>query len=217
MRIFKENLELIINLNQNNYTNREIANMIGCHHNTISYNLKKYGLESSWSNQAIDMFNENIARCKKCKQLKPLKQFQYGRKGQKYQYRFSYCNKCRKNQTYLNLNSSTDKFLSDRYNRLKRRAKVRKIKFNITKEYFIKQFHEQKGRCFYTNQPMRCLVGEGLSRVSLSVDKVRPEKGYIKGNLVFCTHKVNTIKCDLTLNELKMWIPKWYNKIQNKT
>lgn len=214
MQIFKKDLEIIINLNQNSFSNREIANIIGCHHNTISYNLNKYGLQSSWANQPIDIINDFQARCSKCKKIKDISEFYHGRKGQKYEYKFSYCKKCRSKQCYLNLNSDIEKYLSDRYNRLKIRANKLNIKFNITKEYYISIYYNQKGKCFYTGVKLKCEVGKGYGLDRFSTDKIVPKKGYIKNNIVFCTQKANTVKCNLTLTELKKWIPKWYHKLK---
>lgn len=36
-----------------------------------------------------------------------------------------------------------------------------------------------------------------------------------KGNIVFCTNKMNTIKQNLTLEELEIWIPIMYKKLKN--
>ena len=214
MRTF--DIKRIIQFNKLGLSNRQIANILCVHHNTISYWLKKHKLQSKWANFTINIVGKNKAKCSKCNKIKNLKQFQHGRKGQKYQYKFSYCKSCRKKQTYLNLNSDVNKFLSDRFNRLKRRCTQNKILINITKEEFINLYHKQKGKCFYTKEPLLCKVGKGLNRNSLSIDKLIPKQGYTSKNVVLCTHKANSIKNDLTLNELKKWIPKWYNKIKRK-
>ena len=167
-------------------------------------------------NKRISKTSNKTKKCSKCKLIKSINEFQYGRKGYKYQYIFSYCTSCRKFQTYLNLNSDINKFLSDRYNRLKRRCKQKNIKITLTKKDLIAIYNNQKGKCYYTNELLSWKVGEGLKRNSLSIDKIITKKGYIKGNVVLCTHKVNTIKNDLTLKELKKWIPKWYQKIKQK-
>lgn len=50
-------------------------------------------------------------------------------------------------------------------------------------------------------------------RDKISIDKIIPEKGYVEGNVVLCTNRVNTIKSDLSLEEMKEWIPSWYQKV----
>jgi hypothetical protein len=42
-----------------------------------------------------------------------------------------------------------------------------------------------------------------------------PQKGYCKGNVVFTTHRINTCKCDLSLDEIKEWMSPWYQKIKD--
>ena len=69
-------------------------------------------------------------------------------------------------------------------------AKRRNIPFNIDYEYVMDILEQQKFKCFYTNQEMTFGTQEEHNS-SLSIDKVVPELGYIKGNVVFCTHKVN--------------------------
>lgn len=161
------------------------------------------------------MIDDNNARCKKCGDIKSINNFQIGRKGKKYEYRFAYCNICRKQQTYLNLSNNINKFLSDRFNRLIRRAAKNNISCTITKEEFINQYHRQHGLCFYTDNMMIYKAGSDLHRDSLSIDKIIPEKGYVKNNVVFCTHRINTCKNDLSLDEIKQWMPSWYDRIRN--
>lgn len=194
--------------------NREIARELGIHHNTVSYWLKQNGLKANYFGQPIDLVSETQARCRKCNQIKLLSEYQFGRKGKQYEYRFSYCNDCRKRQVYLNLNSDINKFLADRFNRTKRRAKKLNIPFNISKKEFINQFNSQNGLCFYTDVKMVCEVGSDLHRDSMSIDKIIPDKGYVLGNVVFATNKINCCKNDLSLEEIQKWMPEWYKRIE---
>lgn len=195
--------------------NREIARELGIHHNTVQYWLTKNNLKANYFGLSIDMVTEDSARCRKCCCIKSLKEFQFGRKGKKYEYRFAYCNECRKKQNYLNLNSDVKRFLSDRYNRLKIRAAKNNIVCTVSKEEFILQYHKQNGLCFLTDAKMICEVGTNLHRDSLSIDKLIPELGYIKSNIVFITHRINTCKNDLSLDEIKQWMPEWFYRIEN--
>lgn len=193
--------------------NREIARQLNVHHNTVSYWLNKNSLRANYFGQSIDIIDDEFARCRKCFLIKSLKEFQFGRKGKKYEYRFSYCNECRKKQVYLNLNGNIEKFLIDRFNRLKQRAKKLNIQCAISQNEFVKQYHNQNDLCFFTNIKLICEVGSRLHRDSLSIDKLIPENGYCTGNVVFTTHRINTCKCDLSLEEIKQWMPTWYKKI----
>lgn len=205
----------ILKLHKLGLKNRDIARELSVHHNTVRYWLVKNGLKSNYFGQPIDMVDDNNARCRKCKNIKSLEEFQFGRKGKRYEYRFSYCNDCRRKQVYLNLNNNVDKFLSNSFNKLKLRSKKKNIPFSITKEEFIEQYHNQNGLCFYTDVEMVCEVGNNTQRNTMSVDKIIPQKGYCKGNVVFTTFRINTCKCDLELEEIKMWMPIWYDRIIN--
>lgn len=215
--ISAEKIELIKKYHADNLTNRQIAAAVEVHHGTVARYLKKLGLECNTANEPIDMVSDTEARCKKCGDVKLLSQFQYGRKGQKYEYRFSFCNECRRKQSYLNINSDINKYLSDRYHRLVSRAKKDNVLCTITKQEFIDQYHTQDGLCFYTFKKMLCEVGHGSQRDALSVDKIEPDKGYILGNTVFCRNQVNTVKSDLPLHQVRTWLPFFYERIAGIT
>lgn len=51
----------------------------------------------------------------------------------------------------------------------------------------------------------------------ISLDKVIPERGYVAGNVVLCSNRFNTVKNDLSLEELSLYIPSFYNKLINCT
>ena len=210
----KINLDLLKKLHSQGKSNREIARSLQVHHNTIAYHLKQNGMQCNIANQPIEMVSNTEARCKKCLEIKPIIEFQFGRKGQKYEYRFSYCKDCRKKQLYLNLNQNPEKFLADRYNRLVLRARKNNIVCTISKQEFIDQFHKQNGLCFYTDEKLVCEVGSKLHRDSLSIDKIYTDRGYINGNVVFATHRINTCKNDLSLDEIQKWMPNWSERIQ---
>ncbi len=44
---------------------------------------------------------------------------------------------------------------------------------------------------------------------SPSLDRICPEKGYVKGNIMVISFRANTIKSDATLSELKQLIKNW--------
>jgi IS30 family transposase len=133
-------LGLIKQGNKFGLSNRQIARQLGYHHNTVSYWLKRFGLKSSWASQKIQYVGIDKAKCSKCGKIKPLKEFQHGRRGQQYEYKFSYCIACRKKQAYLNLNKNQESFLKDKFNRLKLRAGKKRIKFNLTFNIFMRLF-----------------------------------------------------------------------------
>ena len=201
-------------LHEEGLSNREIAKRVGIHHGTVANYLKMWGLKCNTANQPIDIVSDTEARCKKCTLIKPINEFQFGRKGQKYEYRFSFCNLCRRKQVRLNLNSDINRFMNDHYNRTRLRSKKNSIPFDITKDQYLAQYNLQNGLCFFTDEKMICELGSGKHKNSLSIDKIIPEKGYVIGNFVFCTNKINTCKNDLSLDEIQKWMPAWYERIE---
>lgn len=221
--------EKLIKLHSEKKTNREIGEILGVDKSTISNWLSKLGLVSNFysgnsrkrnKNTATQQTlyvdpNQKTAICSKCHQEKPITEFQYGRKGTPQEYRFSYCNACRKKQTYDNLNKSFDSWFKDKYNRCKAHAVRENVPFTLSYDYFKEIYEKQNHKCFYLDCDMEWGVNKGKSRYSISLDKVIPEKGYIEGNVVFCCTKMNTCKSDLTLEEIKKIMPPIYEKLIN--
>jgi hypothetical protein len=78
---------------------------------------------------------------------------------------------------------------------------------------FISRWQSQGGRCFYTDAALLLDYGNGTDRNSCSVDKVEPALGYVSGNVVFAGRRANTIKHDLTVEELTALIPAWGQRV----
>lgn len=153
--------------------------------------------------------DDGRAICSKCNNIYEIWQFPPSDKGL---VRLTFCYKCRQEQIILSKNANIESFLKNKLNSMKT-TKKKEIDISITAQDLIDQWYSQNGKCFYTNEDMIWGLGKGLSRNTLSIDRINPNKGYIKGNFVFCIYKVNTIKNDMTFDELKEWIPDWYNKI----
>ena len=132
----------------------------------------------------------------------------------KIKYLLSYCRDCRSNQIKTAVNKSVKSNLKQRWQRLRVRSVKIGIPFCISFDDFAAQLEFQDGRCFYTDQVMKMDYGDGHSPLSCSVDKVEPIKGYCKGNIVFCCNRINTIKSDVTLDEMKSWMPSWYKRVK---
>ena len=67
--------------------------------------------------------------------------------------------------------------------RLYRSAKNRKVDCDISKEYILELFKQQKGYCYWYNVKM---IPSERSKdpQQPSLDRLDPEKGYVKGNVV---------------------------------
>jgi hypothetical protein len=209
-------LENLLSLRSQGLTNRQIATELGVHHRTIANWLKREGLFSA-RKTPLDVIDEHNARCKHCEVVLPLDEFQYGRKGRPDEYRYAFCNRCRRNRRRIIINADITHVLKERVRQTKIRSQKIGIPFNLGWVDLMKCWESQQGLCFYTDVPMEWNVGKGLSGRSMSVDKLIPELGYVPGNVVLCTQRANTIKNNLNFEELKTWIPSWHERITNRS
>lgn len=156
-----------------------------------------------------------LAECSECHRILPLEEnFFFKVKTNGYRFYQTYCYDCHYKKRNDHLTNDRGAFLKESYSSLKSGAKQKGIPFTISKEDYINQYYAQNGKCFYTDLEMVCRAGEGTHRYALSVDKIIPEIGYTKQNVVFCCYKINTCKLDLTLEEIKKWMPSWYERIE---
>ena len=86
---------------------------------------------------------------------------------------------------------------SSLYQNAKARAKRLGLDFTISREdIVIPEYCPALG--------IKLEVGEGgPKRNSPSVDRIKPELGYVPGNIVVVSHKANSMKNDATLEEMK--------------
>lgn len=112
------------------------------------------------------------------------------------------------------LNENIYKFLHFKFLKLNRIAKSKKINCFITENEFIDQYLLQDGLCFYTDQEMIVQTFIGKTNNTMSIDKIIPSIGYTKENTVFCTSQINFIKNDLSLEEIKSYMPGFYSRIE---
>lgn len=82
------------------------------------------------------------------------------------------------------------------------RAKRTKLKCTIQWKDILELWNKQNGICAITGLPMTLEVGKGLTGTNVSVDRIDSSKGYIKGNMQLVQHTANTMKSDLSMNEL---------------
>lgn len=80
--------------------------------------------------------------------------------------------------------------------------------YNLTQEYIIKLLIEQEYKDYYTG-----LIPENYEEYSL--DRIDSSKGYIEGNVVITTNKINIMKSDLSIEDFKNQIISIYNNISN--
>lgn len=82
----------------------------------------------------------------------------------------------------------------------KHRAKKVGRKFEIDEDHLCGLWVRQNQQCALTGDSMATEMGAGKDKVS--IDRVDPAKGYVKGNIQLVTTVANTLKLDLRQEEL---------------
>lgn len=84
------------------------------------------------------------------------------------------------------------------FNSAKSRAKKRNLSFNLELSDIIIPTH-----CPILGIELKNNIGSGRQNNSPTLDRIIPEKGYIKENVWIISWKANRVKSDLSLNQLK--------------
>lgn len=81
--------------------------------------------------------------------------------------------------------------------RLRHRCKIKNLEFNLEESDIIIPSH-----CPILDIPLK--YNTHISDDSVSVDRINPNLGYIKGNIMIMSMRANRIKTDATLAELEL-------------
>jgi len=207
-------VDAILALQASAHTDRQIAKLVGINHKTVAYWRRKHGLApNGQARRRLDIVDSSNARCTRCGLIKPLSSWRFEKKKTARPYRMSFCQECRRKGQNDAFNKSEQRNLRTRYTRLKFRSTKLGIIFDLSFNEFWAQWQSQQGKCFYTDQPLVTAFGQGKSPHACSVDKVEPTLGYVSCNVVFACNRANTIKHDITLAEMRAWMPDWYRRI----
>ena len=158
--------------------------------------------------------------CSVCKEWKPF--YMYGPRIVVIDKRRSRCKECEALNSAAYRNTPRGKetlavYYTNHWERrrikdAKVRAKFKKLPFNITADY-IKSITPSDMICPALGIQMKAGQTVKESKInSPSLDRLIPELGYVKGNIVIVSNRANTIKRDATPEEL-MKIAKFYAKV----
>lgn len=112
-----------------------------------------------------------------------------------------------KYQINLKETNPLDFQLRSRASELTRRAKMKKLPYDIKMYQVLKDiYNSQNGLCYYTNIKMNDNGYQENDQFCFVVDRIIPENGYVKYNMVFCCNAINKIKSSFTIPELKWWV-----------
>lgn len=148
--------------------------------------------------------------CPSCGQNKPLTKNYFQKHGP---YLNRICKSCEKERRSTNVEDVIRRMLVH----FKQRSSSFHVNFDLTREYLLCLFDAQEGKCFYTDTPLQMTVTTRKDPNGISLDRVIPEEGYTQGNVVFCTRWSNTVKSNLSLEELGEFYPDWMHRLERLT
>lgn len=135
--------------------------------------------------------------CARCLVEKPLGDF-YGKKNPD-----SYCKPCRGSIDRTLQTASPRKRLICLLGAARTRSRNNGWAYDLDIEDLVTLWEDQSGTCWYTGVD---LVYDGNhSPEALSIDRVDSSKGYTRENVVLCCRRVNEMKREMPLVDLRMW------------
>jgi hypothetical protein len=209
----KIDINQIIALHATGLKDKEIGRKLGVCSDAIYYHRKRLGLPANGPTKGSLVIDEDGNReCSKCKEFYPPECYEVDNSGSIRRMCY-FCKREYSKQNYKNAKSTLEKSIVFRCRYWKNRAKDSNITYSIDYDYVMNILQQQNYKCFYSDKEMLLDGNREDHNYSLSIDRVIPELGYIKGNVVFCIHKINMVKNNMTLEEMKEWMPRFYQKI----
>lgn len=165
--------------------------------------------------------------CNGCEITLSIEQFSYKTytsktTGEKYKRYRSQCKICNANETRAYKQSNTNLVAEKKRQRNERLKndirhhaqekiayykKKSNIPSDLTVDYLVNLYQQQKGLCYFSNIKMIFgYVNGKIHHNSISLDKLNPLKGYVQGNVVWCSYLTNTMKQTLTEDEFYQMI-----------
>lgn len=108
-------------------------------------------------------------------------------------------------QKLLRRKDSLRSFLSVRLGNTKNRAIKKQMQFDLDLSFLEELYAKQDGKCYYSGIPLN-LSNNACRHDSLSTDRLDPIKGYTKGNVVFCSFSINSLKGTMNESEFKEYL-----------
>jgi hypothetical protein len=174
--------EQLVDIHSQGLSNLNLAKQLGASPQSVGTRLKKLGLKANGKPGGVPRYEKvgsKDFRCKSCRLVKPLRQ----RNG-------TICCICH-HKRYLSTRSGVLRF---KYTRKRAFARRKGIPFSLTFEYFKGLYEQQAGRDGYTGEQMTFDYGRGLSRTTVSLDRIDNNGGYTPGNVKFCRLATNSKK-----------------------
>ena len=193
----------------------EIAKQLEIGHSTVYWYLYQLGLERYTKSVKIKFDSEGMAECSKCGKRQPRENFKTRQYSDRVVHQ-SFCRTCENEENTTRKYKDLTSYYRQKCSNARSKAKKAGLPFDLTIEYLLEMHFKQEGKCFLTGRELCCernQKNERRSSETCSLDKIVPELGYVKGNVLLVIDKVNRVKADCTLDEMKQWMPEWYRRI----
>jgi hypothetical protein len=201
--------------------NREIAAAVGCHHNTVGVYLRKAGLTTNLPRgRPAERVDDDNALCRLCNEVRNRNDFPLVRNSEDGD-RLSICRSCHRLKAREATASNPAGYFASREARMRRgetgtRLSRANLTFALPDGYLMALWSWQRGLCFYTDSAMHIAQRAGYDPASVSIDRVDPSRAYVVGNVVLCMNRINSIKQNVTLDEMAEWMPGWHRRILDR-
>jgi len=163
-------------------------------------------------NEQIALKAQGRRRCYKCKQV-----MSYDAENFRNDCRC--CKRCEREMALLRFydlkeNPTLPRVLKSRLAASKSRAKKKNVPFTLTFEDLLAQWDKQNGKCFYTGLPLKIKIESCVdNKEVVSIDRVEPDKGYSRENVVLCCDCVNTMKSNLSMEQFKGYLSLLHSRL----
>lgn len=203
----------LVQLYNTGMSESDIAKKTGHKQQTVSTRLRKLGLPSKRAKLQPMVEKDDHLLCERCAIYKAKDSFIYTKGGR---LRFRFCRSCKYKSSTKSIYKSYVSYIRSRIRHIRYQAKNNGTPFDIDVKYCVNLWDKQNGKCFYTDEPLEI---ENTNKTrhnhnSASLDKIVPQLGYVEGNVVWCIQRINVMKNDATLDEMKEWMPAWHRRIQ---
>lgn len=207
-KLTDEQEQQIFELDGKGLTLNQIGNQVGVHPTTVSRYLKSPTITREYLRTPGGLkVVDGMGTCKKCCETKEVEDFGRHRISKTYR---TTCEACWQTMAQEKKNTDILAYLSKRLSCMRGKDSA----CDFTKHDLLEMYESQNHLCFYTGEALVWGTGNrGIPSV-LSVDKIIPNKGYKKGNVVLCCNWINAMKQNADLETLKIWMPLVYEKIQ---
>ncbi len=129
--------------------------------------------------------------------------------------RHQICYKCEHRRKVVYRSKNPKSYLTRLFTALKSsRTKQGKYAFEVTREYVLGLWETQQGRCAITGIELTYDSADKDKKGSnMSIDRIDPVVGYVEGNVQLAAYRVNSMKSDMTEEQLARWVELIYRNI----